>query len=172
MRLAIIINLDQSRGVLMFFWGYTLYACSVLMYSHWRTCTPNIWWCYCIPHSRLADANNKVIELNQEDRVVPVGTIRSSGAVVLKELDADDEITWFVNNVSKVIAYQVIMIKTLSFFLFALCYTLQIFSSSKQFVLKLILLLFVLIWLLFVCFMTTNIVIRIWINNIQLPGNT
>jgi len=46
----------------------------------------------------LADANNKVIELNQEDRVVPVGTIRSSGAVVLKELDADDEITWFVNN--------------------------------------------------------------------------
>lgn len=46
----------------------------------------------------LADANNKVIELNQEDRVLPVGTIRSSGAVVLKELDADDEITWFVNN--------------------------------------------------------------------------
>ena len=86
-----------------------------------------------------------MIELNQEDRVVPVGTIRSSGAVVLKELDADDEITWFVNNVSKVIAYQVIMIKTLSFFLFALCYTLQIFPSSKQFVLKLIVLLFVLI---------------------------
>ena len=48
----------------------------------------------------LADANDKVIELNQENRIVPVGTIKGISSTVLKEVEEADEFTWFVNNVS------------------------------------------------------------------------